>query len=97
MIVYISGPMTGLPDYNRQAFADMARDITNKGHSAINPHDLRHDHGKTWSEFMRIDIRALTFADAIVFLPGASKSKGAQIEAVAAKAMGIPFKKLEEL
>ena len=40
MRVYISGPMTGLPNNNRAAFDAAARRLSVVGHFVINPHDL---------------------------------------------------------
>lgn len=40
MRVYISGPMTGLPNNNRIAFDAAAWRLRDMGHSVINPHDL---------------------------------------------------------
>ena len=40
MRIYISGPMTGLPDYNFPAFEAAERRLTEQGHFAINPHRI---------------------------------------------------------
>ena len=40
MRIYISGPMTGFPNQNREAFSAAAAKLRSQGHFAINPHDL---------------------------------------------------------
>jgi hypothetical protein len=40
MRVYISGPMTGLPDLNRTAFDAAEKRLTAQGHFVINPHRI---------------------------------------------------------
>ena len=40
MRIYISGPMTGLPNNNRAAFDAAAWRLRDMGHFVINPHDL---------------------------------------------------------
>lgn len=40
MRIYISGPMTGLPDNNRPAFDAAAKRLREQGHFVINPAEL---------------------------------------------------------
>ena len=40
MRIYLSGPMTGLPDHNRAAFAAAAERLRKQGHFVINPAEL---------------------------------------------------------
>lgn len=40
MRVYCSGPMTGVPDLNRPAFAAAEKRLTAQGHFVINPHRI---------------------------------------------------------
>ena len=40
MRVYISGPMTGLPDCNRAAFDAAAKRLAEQGFFAVNPADI---------------------------------------------------------
>ncbi|MBN3043321.1 DUF4406 domain-containing protein [Pectobacterium brasiliense] len=40
MKVYISGPMTGIADFNRPAFNEEADRITTSGNIALNPASL---------------------------------------------------------
>ena len=40
MIIYIAGPMSGYPDYNRPAFMAMAEELRSVGHEVRNPAEL---------------------------------------------------------
>lgn len=40
MRIYISGPMTGILDGNREAFAKEAELWRSRGHFVVNPHDI---------------------------------------------------------
>lgn len=40
MRIYLSGPMTGLPDLNRPAFDAATARLTAQGHFVINPHRI---------------------------------------------------------
>ena len=40
MRIYVSGPMTNIPDLNRPAFDAAEKRLTAQGHFVINPHDL---------------------------------------------------------
>jgi len=79
--IYISGPMTGLPELNFPAFHEAAQALQKAGFNVINP--ARIDPGvpnPQWHHYMRADIRALCDCDAMALLPGWMNSKGAHLE-----------------
>jgi len=81
MKIYISGKITGLPIQEAQNnFEAAEKRLKSEGHEPINPMKLPHEHGKTWSEYMKEDIKALLECDAIYMLLGWQESKGACIE-----------------
>lgn len=80
MKLYISGPMSGLPDWNFPAFNQAAEKVRAWGHDAVNPVDINPDHTTPWEICLRADLKALCDCDGIVLLPGWEKSKGAQLE-----------------
>lgn len=45
MKIYISGPMTGLPENNYPAFHEAARTLRAKGHTVVNPAEI-HPHSR---------------------------------------------------
>ncbi len=82
--IYVAGPMTGLPDFNRGVFHRIAMDVLQNGDIPLNPATL--PDGLTQREYMHISGAMLMCADCIVLLPGWEKSKGAIAEhALAAK------------
>lgn len=96
MRIYISGPITGQPDANWTAFYRAAKALASAGHEPVNPHCLDHDHGGTWQDFMRVDIRALVTCHAVALLPGGHTSRGAKLEASIAAALGMECRPLSE-
>ena len=87
MKVYISGPMTGLPDLNFPAFNRAAEELRAAGYEVraegfevVNPAELNPDPNTPYSECMRKDLRALLDCDAIALLPGWENSRGAKME-----------------
>lgn len=87
-ITYISGPMTGLPEFNYPAFNAKAAELRASGRAVINP--AEHDEpGLPWSEYLRKDIRALMDCSVIHLLPGWSRSKGALLELHIARELGF--------
>lgn len=98
MIVYVAGPMTGLPDYNRAAF-DAAADLLHEaGHETRNPaglsraveRDGQHidEHPRTW--YLRHALRLLLDSDGVALLDGWEASAGARLEHAIATELGIP-------
>jgi hypothetical protein len=85
--LYISGPMTGLPEFNYPLFRDVAKFFRNEGITILSQAEI--DGGeqvggnaevKTWDYYMRHALRLELEADAIAFLPGWTTSKGARRE-----------------
>jgi hypothetical protein len=90
LTIYISGPISGLPDGNRPAFAEMAATLRLKGWEVVNPHDLfAADVEESWEGYMRKDLAALLTCTHIVLLPGWEQSRGARLEQLIADAVGI--------
>jgi hypothetical protein len=89
-IIYISGPISGLPHGNRPAFAAVAEAFRSKGWVVVNPHDLfAEDVEESWEGYMRKDLAALLTCTHIVLLPGWEQSRGARLEQLIADAVGI--------
>jgi len=106
--IYLAGPVTGLPDANKPAFAFAQQQIERMGHFAINPHTLVANariNPADWQACMRLCINRLTMGagltsqpiDMVVMLPGWQQSRGATLERTIALTLGIPVKTIEEL
>ena len=87
--VFISGPMTGIEDYNRPAFMAAEEKLKKAGFSVFNPAWMRFDSGFGNDAIMAIDLMALSHCNYIYQLEGWDKSKGASAEWMTALAMGI--------
>jgi hypothetical protein len=96
--VYIAGPMTGHPDYNRPAFHAAAHAIHPLGYDVTNPAGLP---GSTpewdWSGYLRADLCAMLGCDIVTVLPGWECSPGATLEVRVAHAVRIPVYPLDTL
>lgn len=78
--VYISGPMTGMPEHNFPAFNAEAARLRALGYQVINPAEINPDGTKPWKECLREDIKHLCDCDTIALLPGWENSQGAHLE-----------------
>jgi hypothetical protein len=88
MKVYISGPMTGIPEWNFPAFNMAAEDVKAMGHEAVNPADLNGEN-QDWHACLRNDIKHLCDCDAVVLLSGWENSQGAMLELQLAHRLGL--------
>jgi len=80
--------MTGLPDLNFPAFADMTTTLRDSGHAVTNPAELNPD-GGSWNDCMRRDIAALMECDTVATLAGWQDSRGASLEVHIGKELGM--------
>jgi hypothetical protein len=89
--VYISGPISGRPDGNKLAFYSAACGILYYGNTPVNPHDVgaHLPEGSSWLDYMRVDIPALLECDSIFMLRGWWRSRGARLEWVIARGLGM--------
>lgn len=92
MLVYLSGPMSGLPGFNYQAFHAAAARLRELGLDVINPAETAG--GVTHlprDTFMRVDVGYVQASDAVVVIPGWQASKGAKLECILAASLGKPI------
>lgn len=85
--VYIAGPMTGLPDFNRPAFFAAAAELSANGDTPLNPAIL--PNGLSRADYMAICIAMLQRADSILLLKGWRKSAGACAELALAESLEL--------
>lgn len=89
--VYISGPMSGYPHGNREAFNQAEHALRVAGYDPINPSSNGLADDATYDEHLRADLRMLLEADAVALLPGYDRSRGSQIETRLASDLNIPM------
>jgi hypothetical protein len=87
MKIYIAGPMTGLPNFNRDAFFQAESNLTLRGHYVLNPATL--PNGLSQHEYMDICQAMVRSADAIFMLSGWEASRGALAELYQARKLGL--------
>jgi len=81
MIVYLSGPITGIKDANIQSFAEAEAEMVKRGYDVLNPH---HNFGGRLDldrhNYMRVDIGHILAANFVLALPGWGESVGCRTE-----------------
>lgn len=95
--VYLSGPMSHLPDLNFPAFHAAARSLRKAGFDVTNPAEINVDNGQSWKACMRADIQALCECDSLALLPGWENSEGAHLELHIAHRVGISVHQIGDL
>jgi len=87
MKVYISAPITGQPNGNKEAFAEAERKLTELGIEVVNPHKICANipEGSDWEDYMYVCLPALQGCDALYILEGFEPSYGVKTERVFAK------------
>ena len=87
--IYISGPMSGLPELNLPAFAAEEARIKASGHVALSPAWL--PDGLTQAQYMDVCLALVRAASEMVMLPGWERSAGARAERAYAEKLGLPI------
>jgi hypothetical protein len=91
-MVYLSGPMTGLPNFNHEAFNKAAEYFRSQNKEVFNPAEVfGGDTTHLRSEYMRLEIQALLYSTELVMLPGWENSKGALLELQIAEELEMPI------
>lgn len=85
--VYLSGPMTGIADFNFPAFRAWAAKLREQGFAVVNPAEIQE--ADSWEMCLRLDLRELCTCDAIALMPGWETSKGANLELHVAHRLGL--------
>lgn len=91
MRVYISGKITGLPmESVTEKFKWHSCFLEAKGYKPVNPIEVSpFKEEKTWHDYMADDIAELLKCDAIYMLKDWGQSKGARLEYLIARDLGL--------
>jgi hypothetical protein len=90
--LYICGRITGDSNYHSK-FLDAENDLYDAGFYPVNPAACI-PANTDWNQAMKKAINIMLQCDGVALLPDWKKSKGAKIEAVLARELGIPVKPL---
>lgn len=94
--LYISGPMTGLPDFNKPAFWEAGRKLGLAGYQVWNPADLGLGAETRYELALREAIKQMMNAEGVALLPRWQGSRGARIEADLAQQLAMPIRSVNE-
>lgn len=90
--VYLSGPMTGLPDYNRAAFNLREEAFKAKGYCVLNPARISEkagpEHAYEW--FLKRALQLMLQADAVYVFGDVTHSRGVDVELRLARELKMP-------
>ena len=96
--IYIAGPMTGVPEHNFPAFHAAAERLRQAGWEVVNP--AENFGGQTdlpREAYLRADVALLVTCNAIAMLSGWEDSRGAKLEYLLARELGMPVLDAETL
>jgi len=99
MRIYLSGPISGCKDGNRDVFRMFEQAIMGHGHRVVNPHEILPVSIKgrgDWERHMAADIQQLVECD-LVFVISSQKSRGVALETHIAKELGIPIVRMSSV
>lgn len=82
LVYYVSGPMTGLPEYNYPTFEYATTRLRKLGLQVLSPHEIPPPSEKLqenllWEYYMRKCQKQMEVCQALVQLPGWPQSRGA--------------------
>ena len=99
-VIYLAGPMKGLPEHNYPAFRRAAGFLRTQGHTVYNPAEFAYDGPKETFPIRRAFAAYSRFiclqACTIALLPGWEKSLGVSAELALAKNCGLDIIHLDE-
>lgn len=92
MKLYVSGPMTGIKDFNYPAFHVVKQELEEAGHEVVSPADIPLNDEWEWIDYMMVNIASMFEVEGVALLPGWEQSKGVKVEVRIAECRKIPVK-----
>ena len=89
-MMYISGQMTGIKDYNYPKFNSVAETLRSKGYDVMNPVELCSEiTSGLWTEYITLCLAGIERCKTIYLLKGWENSRGAKLELKKAIELGL--------
>jgi hypothetical protein len=93
--IFISGPMTGIDEWNHPLFNLIAMELRAAGYAVCNPAEFYDgDTTRTRAEYMRKSFEGLLESEMVFLLPGWQDSEGALVEAAVGVQLGLQVTEL---
>ena len=94
-VLYLAGPMSGIPDCNYPEFNAQAARLRQAGYTVYNPAEVG-DKGSQYADLMKKDIALLLVAEGVALLEGWWGSRGATLEVHIAGVLGYPVRPVQQ-
>ena len=93
MKVFISGPMKGYPNFNKEAFDQAEKELVQQGYTVFNPVWMDFSGEWTKQDKRAIDAAIMSRCDAVYQLPGWDRleNSGSRMEYAFAQGAGMIF------
>lgn len=92
--LYLSGPMSGLPECNYPAFNQYAADLADVGYQVVNP--AARAIGSSYRAIMKEDLIAVMYCQGVAVMEGWWNSRGANVEVQVAGILQMPVRPVSE-
>jgi hypothetical protein len=79
-ILYVAGPMSGLPDFNWPAFRAASSQLREVGYQVRCPTESGASFEMSWEDCLRLSLHMVLVSEAMAVLSGWESSAGASIE-----------------
>jgi hypothetical protein len=94
--LYIAGPMSGMPEFNRHAFQAAHEKLQRAGFVVMNPALNGLPIGLEWHHYLRRDLGMMLACHGVALLHGWEKSRGARLEVAWADALKMPVRSVDD-
>ncbi len=98
MRLYLSGPMSGIPEFNFPEFEAATKMLRVQGHHVCSPVEMDREDGispenAVWGTLLARDVKTIANGgiEAICVLPGWANSKGARLEVTLGLLLDLPI------
>lgn len=102
-LIYVAGPITAMPNENREEFDRVSKLLRSMGHEVINPHELCAEIPKegnpelVWLHCLKRCLPELAKCDKVVMLEGFKNSIGSMVEFTSALMRGMDVVMMSEI